>query len=201
MRLPRFSLAGMLGLLAVLCVSMFSGCVSSQNGLYSHDEYDATFDPTLLGDWGSTTEEGGFFRVERLRPDSNAYRITAVKAGPAKPEDPFVMEGHLVKLGDRLFGDFVSLTREPGAEKVDDRHLVMRVARLTPDLMLQPISIAYLQAHPEELPDHAAKLRFGIVGETTITATTRELRDFVLRHADDEAVWEEVRGGLRRRSR
>jgi len=195
---PRFPL---IGLLALLLASLSAGCMTSQNGLCAPDEHDTTFEPILLGDWESTTEKGGFFRVERPRPDSNAYRITAIKEGTGKPEAPFVVEGHLIKLGDRLFADFVPLTREPGAKEVDDRHFIMRVASLTPQLMMQPLSDDYIKSHPKELPHVTEKLRFGFDGVTTVTATTRELRDFVLRHAGDEAVWEETMGGLRRRTR
>lgn len=175
-------------------IPMLSGCMYCENGLCSPGEQEAIFDPSLLGEWvpvNPKPEKGeeGYFKVERDDPASNAYRITAITfAAAGKPKvDPFVFKAYLGKFGEFLFFD-VLLTPEPGRRGESPRHEIWSAEIKMPEVTVRALSEDFIKRHPDSLRRTVERSPLGL-DAVTVTATTRQLADFVRKHARDDAVW------------
>lgn len=185
-----------------------SGCMYCENGLCSPGEPEAFFDPVLLGEWdwiNPNPQEGGDgrFKVERDDPASKAYRVSSMPLDNSGKPDPesLVIRAYLTKSGDSLFLDTI-LPPEPGRKREGPSHFLWRVEIKKSEMTLQPLSEKFVKDHPDAIRRTVVKTSYPLGIEAvmvTITATTRELGDFVREHARDDAAWDEPHGVLRHR--
>lgn len=188
------SLAAPLLIAAFLC-----SCVPvfSIHPLYG--DKDAYFDARLVGTWLDTTDSSQS-PITFERSGTNAY-VVSYDDNAVIPPAKYTYECHLVKLGDRVFID---------AEQSD-----IHVAKGTVDILAIPghmlgevsfdgqtLTIRFLD---EDWTQDA--LKGGMIaithdtgddGTPILTATTADLQNFVLAHADDAKAFSVVVGPLRR---
>ena len=163
-------------------------CVPSLSPLFT--EKDLIADPALVGTWSAEgSEETWTFEAR----EGKSYRL--VIRGDGKTA---AFEAHLLVLRGRRFldlfpdrealeatdlGTFYQLTLVPA-------HLFLKVGELGPELELSLLETKWLDEllarHPRAI-DHRRHSDGGIV----LTASTRELQRFVLKHVDDSEAFDE----------
>lgn len=162
------------GLLLVL-----AACVPSLHPLYT--DKDLIFDPALLGEW-----------VE-AKPDSKST-LTFIKSADkeyklisAEEKERLSFIAHLVKLGDKLFLDV------QGDPSVDCRtlafpvHMFFLVSQSEPTLRLRDFNEKWLK---EFLKKNPAALKHEIVDrDVLLTASTRQIQSFALRHVNTKEAF------------
>ena len=179
------------------------GCISSENGLSSPDEKEAVFNPELLGRWDTIDpkpeahEPECHYLVERDDPKSKVYRISLITLPPnsKKAVPQLVIKALLVKLGDTLFLDILSAS-EPG-KKEERGHYFWKLEIKKEELVSCPLDQEFLTAHPDLLRQSVAGT--GFFRTSKVVATTQELRDFGVKHANDDTVWKKPGWKLRPR--
>jgi len=178
------------------------GCMTSENGLCSPGEPEATFDPAMLGEWidSRPQEKGteGYYKVERDDPASKAYRVTAISedADGKQTAKPLVMKVYLTKFGDSHFLDVIC-PPEPGRQEEGPSHFIWKVKIKMPEVTLRLLSQDYVKVHPGEIR-HTVKIS-PLGGQSMrLIATPGELREFVRGHDHDDAAWERPWVFLRR---
>ncbi len=173
----------LVGLLLVL-----GGCVPSLHPLYT--EKDLIFDPALLGEWtlGKNNKESWTF----TKAGEKQYQLVYID--DEGKEGKFCV--HLLKIEGRLFLDLFPM--ELDSKKTDEdpkenafyklhlvpAHTFMLVKQIQPTLQMAFLNPSwakdYLKAHPDavrhEKVDH---------DEIVLTAPTKELQAFVLKHEKD----------------
>ena len=163
---------------------LFSACILSVNPFYT--EKDATFDPRLVGEW-TTPDSKGSCRFEDA--GDKKYRFTVTEQNGAEGKKG-AFYACLFKLKENLFlditprkvklredqADMVGMTLIPG-------HLLIRVRQLEPTLKADFFDWDWLQNYLEKNPKALAHRRVGEDNKSLVlTATTRELQRFVLKH-------------------
>jgi hypothetical protein len=170
---------------------LLSGCIVLSVYPYYTDK-DLVFEPLLSGEWHdpSKPKETWLF----AREGEDAWRI---RFGDG--EKTYPMTGHLFKLRGQLFLD---LFPEEGAEcpvmpPPIPSHLLLRVSVDSTTLRMTPLDFTWLRDLLEKKPN---ALRHHLAPRKTdsderffvLTADTRELQAFVIKHLKTEAAWGEV---------
>ena len=178
---PKLILRFVVTLIAVL----IAGCVPSWNALFT--EKDLVFDAKLVGTWNGDEGEVWTF----AREGEKQYKLTySDKEGKA------TFDANLVKLQDRQFLDvqldqagydglkmnaLVKITMLPA-------HLFFRVDEIGDALKLAAPDPDWLGKHLEKNPKMVAHLRKED-GLLLLTADTKDLQAFVLKHAAGKALF------------
>jgi hypothetical protein len=161
-----------------LAVVATAGCLPTANPLVT--EKDAVFDPAFLGVWVQPGTSNTWTVTHR---GDRTFRI--VYTDDASRPGQFV--GKLGRINDILFLDLVadpSVRKEPMIEQIHSLpiHTLYRVEFSGDRLTLYSIDFEKLKSFvardPEELPSETWGDRL------TITASTEQLRDFVVEHSD-----------------
>jgi hypothetical protein len=167
-------------LAAMTLAVLMTGCtVRSLYPLYT--EKDVVFEPGLLGTWAEhdNTNDNWVFQ----KSGENSYRLIS-------SEGKTTLEGRLVKLGGHLFLDVTP--KDVDSEFSIPAHVFVKI-QISGDSM----RTALLN------PDWVAKagdsktlgLSFICVGDkdkVVLTAPTKELQEFLVKHAGDEGVFGEL---------
>jgi len=167
--------------------------MSCQNGLCTLGEPEAIFDPALLGEWTPSDPkphegEEGYFKVERDDPSSKAYRISAITfSNGNQTRNPYVFRAYVTKFGSSFFLDAV-LPPEQDRQKEFPRHGIWRIDFKMPEMTIRPLSREFVKDHPSAIRRTVENSPLGIES-VTVTATTRELGEFVRKNAHEEAPW------------
>jgi len=167
---------------------LFSGCIPSVNPFYS--DKDIVFDARLLGEWqekGSDQPEVWNFE----KADETAYKLrTTDKTGKQGQ-----FKAHLFKLKEEFFLDLVPTDCDYATNQAElvafamfPGHLLMRVPQLGPELQLAGCDYDWLQKHLEANPKALAHHKEG--DRLLLTADTRALQRFVLKHLGSEELFE-----------
>jgi hypothetical protein len=154
---------------------LMTGCtVRSLYPLYT--EKDVVLEPGLLGTWAEhdNTKNNWIFQ----KSGENTYRLIS-------SEGKTTLEGRLMKLGGYLFLDVTP--NDQDSDFIIPAHVfvkielsgdIMRTALLNPDWVKKAVELKTLG------------LSFTVIGDNVVlTAPTKELQEFVLRHAGDESVF------------
>jgi len=166
-----------IGVMLCVVLVMLGGCVPSLHKLYT--EEDVVFKQELMGFW---TSEGMDDRWEFRSDNKKSYELNyADKEGK---EGKF--EVHLVKLEDKIFMDLYP--SEPNIASNDfyklhllGVHTFMLVKQIEPVPELSPMDYEELKNLLEDNPE---AIKHEIVeGRVILTASTKELQDFVVKHA------------------
>jgi len=166
-------------------VLLLAGCVRTLHPLYT--KKDLTFDPALVGVWeprDPDKEERWDFR----KAGEKAYTLIHTDENDRKGK----LEAHLLELEGHRFLDLSA--DEPEETNVlqalvlQPVHMFMKVESIEPRLKLVIMNPGWLEDHLEEHPD-ALKHEDPEEGPGLVTASTKELQKFVLKHLDNEEAW------------
>ena len=173
------------GFVLTFIVALIAGCVPSWNALFT--EKDIVFDAKLVGTW-----EGGFGEVWTFaREGEKKYKLSYTdKEGKA------TFDANLVKLQD---GQFLDLQIDSGGYEglklnalakitMVPAHLFFRVDEIGDVLKLASPDPDWLGKHLENNPKALAHLKKE-EGLLLLTADTKELQAFVLKHAAGKAFF------------
>jgi len=183
--------------LAILVVGplllVLTGCwVYSVEPLYeanaSHPDPNLTFDQRLLGSWTQTGE--GCTRILTMSGDRKSYEMVMAPAADCKSEDKTThYEGHLLKLGTSLVIDVT-----PESDDVCDLclplHSFLLVMLENDSLTFVPMDHDWLaQAMKDKKVDLADLARHGPYDPVVLTSSSKQLREFVSKYADDKSAF------------
>jgi len=169
-------------------ILMLAACdsYSSLRPLYTDD--DLVFNAELLGAWGTkdSTESIEFARADQASHGTNAYKVTLLDSNSDKTEENIA---HLVKLGDRTFLDV--LPGEPHTDSTDNLlavHTFFLISHIGSTMEIAGLRSKWLADFVAQNPE---AIRFEKVGERLIlTATTKELQQFLMSHLNDNEAFE-----------
>lgn len=179
-----------------LLAALLGGCVPvmSLHSLYTKE--NVVFEEKLLGTWvDDPNSPEAIWEFNRIEEPENAYKLFFSNKGK---KGSFV--AHLVKLENRLFLDVYpsELPWEPDdPNEVKWRynsffliptHTFIKIDSLEPQLKMRLTNDEELK---EQLlwEDPNAVKHTSIEGRIILTASTKELQAFVLKHADDNRVF------------
>jgi hypothetical protein len=168
----RFLLVG----LATLMLA--AGCISSLNPLYT--DSDLVFDGALVGTWIQDNSAG---KWDVLKRDEKSYRL--VYTDKDGKHGQFV--GRLAKIQGSLFLDVCPEdvdAESSGLTKFHwaPMHTIYLVRRTEPVLQLAVVNLKQFEQYLENHPDEIAFATFN--GRKLITAPTKDVQGFVLRHKE-----------------
>jgi hypothetical protein len=163
--------------------ALFTACVPSVNPFYT--EKDVVFDPRLIGVWGDPDDADESWRFEVAT--NKTYRLIVSEERSKRGE----FAAHLFKLNGHTFLDVTPTEaelREDQAAMVGAAlipgHLILRVRGIEPELKLDFVDWDWLGDYLEKNPK-ALKHRVTATDSIVLTAETRELQKFVLKHLKD----------------
>lgn len=166
----------------VLSALMLAGCVPSLNPLYTAE--DLVFEPKLVGIWAEKEDSEERWTFEKS--GDTAYRVVYEDEDKKRG----VFEVHLLRLGENLYLDF--FPDDEAMKNLDasdlykfhwlPAHTFARVFRIEPELQMAFMNPDWLDKQleaDEKLIDHVRR------GDNLVlTASTKALQEFVMKHAD-----------------
>jgi hypothetical protein len=164
---------------ALLASLLFiGGCLPSLNAVFTDE--NLVFDPSVVGVW---TQPGAKAKWDFAQRDARSY--TLVYTDNEGREGRFI--AHLAKIEGNLFLDLYPEKIETGASPFFDLHLtpmhtIYLVRQTTPGLQMASIDFAWLDTFLAEHPDAIQHAVFN--GRTLITAPTKDVQAFVVKHKD-----------------
>ncbi len=172
-----------------IAAALLSACIPSVNPFYS--EKDVVQDLRLIGEWQpqEDSNDTGTWKFEPA--EAKAYKLTVNEEDGRQGE----FTAHLFKLKQELFLDLIPneckyATNEASlvAASMIPGHLLVRVTQIEPELNLAFFDFQWLEKHlkanPKALAHRAAS-------ETIVlTASTRDLQRFVLKHLGEGELFE-----------
>jgi hypothetical protein len=160
---------------------LLSACIPSVNPFYTNK--DVVFDPRLLGEWQmkESSDEPQLWKFEK--GDDKAYKLTVTEKDSKRGE----FNAHLFKLKQEFFLDLIPGNCDYATNQADlvafsmfPGHLLLRVPQLGPELKLAFCDFDWLKKHLEANPKALAhRIEQDRI---LLTASTRDLQRFVLRH-------------------
>jgi hypothetical protein len=175
-----------------MCLLVLASCVPSLNPLYTAK--DLVFEEKLVGTWSQDAESWAF-----EKSGDKKYKLRQTDKEGRTGE----FEVHLVNLRNHLFLDLLLVN--PGAEsewKVNQYaafglimrpgHMFMKVKQITPSLQISFMNPDwlkdYLQKNPKAIR-HEQQGASGAAEQIILTADTKDLQTFILKHMDDEKAF------------
>ncbi|MCW5551592.1 MAG: hypothetical protein KIS67_05420 [Verrucomicrobiae bacterium] len=172
-----------------IAVALLSACIPSVNPYYTDKQ--VFFEPRLVGEWlpQEDSKDAESWKFESA--EGKAYKLTVTEEEGRQGE----FTAHLFKLKQELFLDLIPseckyATNEAGlvAAAMIPGHLLARVTQVAPELKLAFFDWRWLEQHlkanPKALAHRAA-------GETIVlTASTRDLQRFVLKHLGEDGLFD-----------
>lgn len=184
-------------LLSLLLICLLGGCFNfdldlageihflpgvSLHPLYT--EKQIIFEEKLLGVWRENNIEFKFEKIE----DKNSYNLTA-EIEDRKGE--FI--AHLVKIEDMLFLDL--FPQKPDLETINlqefltvPSHMFMKIEQIEPTLqmrLMDPDKITNMLENNPKLLKHEVVNEYCLL----LTASTKQLQQFMVKHANDEGLF------------
>ena len=178
-----------------LLIAFLGGClpVMSLHSLYT--DSDVVFEEKLLGTWTEDSNEPKSTWVFERAEEKNAYKL--IFSDEEGKKGSFV--AYLVKLQDKFFLDLFPSElpwelEEPN--KIDlpyntlfmiPAHTFIKIQSIEPKLKMQLTVESKMKELLEKEPE-AIKYT-SIEDRLILTATTKELQEFVIKYADDDRVF------------
>jgi len=177
---PRFYKIG----LVALIISIFVGCVPSWNPLFT--DKDLIFDPKLIGTWKGDRE--GVWKFEK---DGDKH----YKLSYSDEQGKATFIAFLLKIEGR---QFLNLFLEDGYDKdlqmnglawltLVPVHLFLRVDEIGTSVKMAMVDSRWLHRYLKENPRAIAHLSHP--NRDLLTAETKELQEFVLKHAEGKGLF------------
>ena len=169
-------------LLFYLLAGLLGGCVPSLHPLYTDKEL--VFQEELLGTW---VESGGQeWRFEKSEGEKS-YDLTV---GDGSEKGEFI--AHLVKIDGMLFLDLFPEKPQLEANNFYKLHLLrvhtfMKIELIEPTLQMRMIDPDKMQ---DMLEDNPTLIKHEILEDgIVLTASTEQLQQFMIEHANDEGLF------------
>jgi hypothetical protein len=184
--------------LILVVLLMLSGCwVYSVEPLYeaklSHPDPELAFESSITGAWLHTDKDNGCIWTLSVTAEQQVYDLTMTPASTCQDEKITKYEGHLLKLGNHRFLDVA-----PNSGVVCDLclplHSFFLISQENDTLELMPLSEEWLRtaiAQQKVALAHLAdddRLR-EVSNDLILTASSKDLKAFVLKYADDKAAF------------
>lgn len=173
-----------------------AACIPSVNPFYTAK--DVVSDPRLLGEWQEKgkTNDPEIWKFEQST--NNTLKLTVVEQGKTGE-----FAAHLFKLGQEQFLDLIPTDCNYATNQADlvafsmfPGHLLVRVQQIEPELSLAFFDFDwlenYLKQNPKALAHHLESDRI------VLTADTRDLQKFVLKHSGTNELFKESGQMVRR---
>jgi hypothetical protein len=182
-----------LGAVAIL----LAACIPSVNPFY--EDKDVVVDPHLIGEWQEkgTNSEPEVWKFEQST--NNAYDLTVLQDGKSGK-----FRAHLFKLKQEQFLDLIPTDCDYATNQADlvaysmfPGHLLMRVGQIDPELKLAVSDYdwleKFLQKNPKAIDHHLEYERI------ILTADTRDLQKFVLKHLGTNELFKDYGEMMRKK--
>lgn len=174
-------------LILVLVFIMITGCIRSLHPIYT--ERDIVFEPSLIGRWDDDGEAVWSFS----KGAGNSYKL--VITDDEGNRDPFV--AYLVMIEERLFIDLLPEPQDSEEQKVSDFyefhflpvHTFYYVKQIEPAFQMSAPDPDWLEKFLAEQPDAIQHEK--IDNKIFLTAPTKDLQAFLIKHLHDEAAFGE----------
>ncbi|MBZ5681725.1 MAG: hypothetical protein LAO24_16635 [Acidobacteriia bacterium] len=149
---------------------------------------DLTFDQTLVGSWAQVDVDCVW--ILSIEAVQQRYELTMAPAPDCKTEDKVThYEAHLVKLDNHHFLD-VSPKGDDVCDLCLPLHSFLLVSQEADRLALVPVDHEWLSRALTEKKVSLASLASQELGNAVVlTASTKELKDFARKYADDKAAF------------
>jgi hypothetical protein len=168
-----------------------SACIPSVNPFYTAK--DIAYDARLIGEWRGKEESDAKETWKFEADGTNAYKLTVTDKEGKQGE----FEARLFKLRQEQFLDLIPSDCEYATNQADlvaysmfPGHLLVRVTQIEPELKLAFFDFEWLEKHlnanPKSLAHSKADERI------VLTATSRQLQSFVLRHLGEGELFDQV---------
>jgi hypothetical protein len=169
---------------------LLASCVPSLHPLYT--DKDVIFEPKLLGVWDDSNDTGIW--EFRAGAEPNSYEM--IYTDKEKKSGSF--QAHLVKLDEMLFLDVYP--NDPNCQAGSSynkmllvpAHTFLKVEQIEPTLKWQFMDVDKIQKHLEKDPKllkHELVLTQNKETKVILTASTKELQDFMRKHANEDWVF------------
>jgi len=177
---------------------LLSACIPSVNPFYT--DKDIFFDARLLGEWQEKdSDQPEAWNFEKA--DDKAYKLTTIDKEGKRGE----FKAHLFKLKQEYFLDLVPSECDYATNQAElvafamfPGHLLMHVTQLEPELQLAGFDYDWLQKHLEAKTKALAHHKEG--DRIVLTADTRALQRFVVKHLGEDALFEKPGVMVRKRA-
>jgi hypothetical protein len=182
--MKKRSLIATLGAAALLC-----SCIPSVNPFYT--EKDVVFDARLLGEWQKKDKSDNpeIWKFEGTTNKTYTLTITDQKGRQGQ------FNAHLFQLKQEHFLDLIPDDCKYATNQADlvaasmyPGHLLVRASQFEPGLKLAFFDFDWLQKYLEKNPKALAHHREG--DRLVLTAGTRDLQKFVLKHLGKDELFE-----------
>jgi hypothetical protein len=184
-------------LIAFAIAAILAGaCIPSVNPFYTDKE--VVFDPRLIGEWQEkdTTNNPEIWRFEQST--NNMYKLTVGEQGKTGE-----FAAHLFKLDREQFLDLIPTDCTYATNQADlvafsmfPGHLLAHVPQIEPELSVAFFDFDWLEKYLKEKPRALAHHREG--DRIVLTAETRDLQKFVLKHLGTNELFKESGQMVRR---
>jgi hypothetical protein len=162
-------------------LAMVAGCITLSVYPF-YNQKDLTFDPGMVGRWFKASQTNEFWQFADV--DGKYYRLTTTG-----DQDTNVLDAHLFQLQQYTFLDLLTTNREMFQLPL---HLISKVTRTNDTVTLQFLDYGWLA---NLLQTNTVAIRHLVVPQNPaegndgnmvyLTAETRELQQFLLKHAED----------------
>ncbi len=172
-------------LIGVFLLILSAGCVRLLHPLYT--EQDVIFDPRLVGVWST---ENPRETMEFSKRGETDYQLTYTDDGKS---GKFVV--HLLRIDGKLFLDLLpQQEREPNQNDFYESHFLpvhslIHIKQIEPTFQMRVPQLDWLH---EFLKDNPKAIRHEKIGpQIILTASTKELQTFWLKHLDTKDAFQE----------
>jgi hypothetical protein len=164
---------------ALLC-----SCIPSVNPFYT--DQDVVFDARLLGEWQEKDKSDNPDVWKFESATNRTYKLTVTE----KEGKQGRFNAHLFHLKQECFLDLIPADCDYATNQADlvaasmyPGHLLVRLQQFEPELQFAFFDFDWLQKHLEKNPKALAHHKEG--DRIVLTADTRDLQKFVLKHLDE----------------
>jgi len=178
--------------LTIITILYLAGCIPfSVNPIYS--ENDIIYKPDLIGTWSEKDSDEKY-----IFTDINGRYYSLVIKNEGVIEGIFIAQ--LVKLGQTMFLDLTPKFGTPYGDGFYNDHFVIlhsffRVHQIDSTLTISMLNYGWLEKYLEQNPDEISFDK--INGQIMLTAPTKDIQSFLLKHLDTKDAYDEP-GSLQR---
>jgi hypothetical protein len=178
---------------------LLCSCIPSVNPFYT--DKDVVFDARLVGEWQEKDkpDEPQIWKFESTT--NNTYKLTVTEKEGKKGE----FDAHLFKLKQEYFLDIIPTDCNYATNQADlvgfsmfPGHLLAHVPQIEPELKLAFFNFDWLQKYLEKNPKALAHHTEGKDKGILLTADTRDLQKFALKHLGEGELFDKVGEMIRR---
>jgi hypothetical protein len=170
-------------------VVLLAACIPSVNPFYT--DKDVVYNQSQVGEWQEKDETNNPEMWTFEQSTNNGYKLTVVEHGKTGE-----FTAHLFKLKQEQFLDLIPSKCEFATNQADlvnysifPGHLIARMPQVEPNLKLAFCDFDWLQKYLEKNPGALAHHMEG--NGIILTADTRDLQKFVLKHVGTNELFKE----------